>query len=600
MASPQRAALQIGFNAEVSNFSRNLRKVEKDVRNYEKNLQKGNRRIAQSVQKTSNKFNGIGSAATQAGGLVGGSAGRMVSSVQGVTATLATAKVAVKGFGTAGKIAIAGATAGVSLLIAAVVSVISYFTQFQGGIETVRTATNFLKILFIQLGDVLIGVGGGIVKFFTGDFAGGLEEIRKGFAKLDFKEAGTISARLTETQNLLERERVVLQQLRNSHQGRIKDIRLAIVALKAQADEEQRVNGNSNRARVLLARANKLRKEGIALSKELTAQATKTADLEIKSIREVERAGNTNLKEKLAIEEKIGALETEKREALRAQKALEAAGEEILSRQLLAEKGITAEKQKQVEIEQQQRAQRANLGATPASKTLTDSGVEGPNLGAEIEKLKQIGDDAAEGIGEVGTVVNDSLNNTIGLINKTTGTLSGALAGTFMGLGKTLADGGSVLDLGVGVLAGSLGSLGQAMIKTGIAKIPLDILFASGAGAAIPGPVLIAAGVALATFAGVLGNLKKSSAGANKSLGSTLNGGGSGGGGGGASIPTAATPSVATSSTPSITGLSSAHRVQPQRVEVEGKVRVDGVSLEVVLNASRERLRKSLGGLKGI
>jgi len=76
---------------------------------------------------------------------------------------------------------VALAATGIGLLLVAIASLVSYFTSTKKGAEQLKVATVALGAAFDVLRDRISLVGGALVKFFTGDFQGALEDIKASF-----------------------------------------------------------------------------------------------------------------------------------------------------------------------------------------------------------------------------------------------------------------------------------------------------------------------------------------------------------------------------------------------------------------------------------
>ena len=76
---------------------------------------------------------------------------------------------------------VALAATGIGLLLVAIGSLVSYFTSTKRGAEQLKVATAALGAAFDVLRDRVSKIGGALVKFFTGDFSGALEEVKGAF-----------------------------------------------------------------------------------------------------------------------------------------------------------------------------------------------------------------------------------------------------------------------------------------------------------------------------------------------------------------------------------------------------------------------------------
>jgi hypothetical protein len=76
---------------------------------------------------------------------------------------------------------VALAATGIGLILVAIGTLISYFTSTKRGAEQLKVATTALGAAFDVLRDRVSKIGGALVKFFTGDFKGALEDVKSSF-----------------------------------------------------------------------------------------------------------------------------------------------------------------------------------------------------------------------------------------------------------------------------------------------------------------------------------------------------------------------------------------------------------------------------------
>jgi hypothetical protein len=76
---------------------------------------------------------------------------------------------------------VALAATGIGLLLVAIGTLVSYFTSTKRGAEQLKVATAALGAAFDVLRDRVSKIGGALVKFFTGDFSGALEDVKASF-----------------------------------------------------------------------------------------------------------------------------------------------------------------------------------------------------------------------------------------------------------------------------------------------------------------------------------------------------------------------------------------------------------------------------------
>ena len=78
---------------------------------------------------------------------------------------------------------VALAATGIGLILVAIGTLISYFTSTKRGAEQLKVATAALGAAFDVLRDRVSKIGGALVKFFTGDFSGALEDVKGAFTE---------------------------------------------------------------------------------------------------------------------------------------------------------------------------------------------------------------------------------------------------------------------------------------------------------------------------------------------------------------------------------------------------------------------------------
>jgi len=76
---------------------------------------------------------------------------------------------------------VALAATGIGLLLVAIGTLVSYFTSTKRGAEQLKVATAALGAAFDVLRDRVSKIGGALVKFFTRDFSGALEDVKASF-----------------------------------------------------------------------------------------------------------------------------------------------------------------------------------------------------------------------------------------------------------------------------------------------------------------------------------------------------------------------------------------------------------------------------------
>ena len=76
---------------------------------------------------------------------------------------------------------VALAATGIGAILVAIGALVSYFTSTKRGAEQLKVATAALGAAFDVLRDRVSKIGGALVKFFTGDFSGALEDVKASF-----------------------------------------------------------------------------------------------------------------------------------------------------------------------------------------------------------------------------------------------------------------------------------------------------------------------------------------------------------------------------------------------------------------------------------
>ena len=140
----------ITFNADTSGVEKNISQVEK------------------GVQDTSKATAGL---TNQLDKMTGGAVTGLKNFGKGLKSGISGLK----------SFKVALAATGIGLLIVAVGTLISYFTSTKKGAEQLKVATAALGAAFDVLKDRVSQIGGALVKFFTGDFSGALEDVKGAF-----------------------------------------------------------------------------------------------------------------------------------------------------------------------------------------------------------------------------------------------------------------------------------------------------------------------------------------------------------------------------------------------------------------------------------
>lgn len=164
------------------------------------------------------------------------------------------------------KIALAGT--GVGAIVIALGSLVAFLTSTQEGMDKVERATSAVSTTFDVLLDRLSGVGSGLSKIFSGDFAEGLEEIKGSFTGIgdeiarevdliDDLTKGIQKLRIETAQFTITRARLrkEINELRLIGEDENKDIDLRIESLRQAFKIEEEIANERSR----IARENALR-----------------------------------------------------------------------------------------------------------------------------------------------------------------------------------------------------------------------------------------------------------------------------------------------------------------------------------------------------
>ena len=107
------------------------------------------------------------------------------------------------------------AATGIGALVIAVGTLISYFTNTKRGAEQLAKATAALGAAFDVIKDRISALGGALVKFFTGDFKGALEDVQDAFTGITdeiIREAGAARDLQDAMNSLKDAERGFIRQ----------------------------------------------------------------------------------------------------------------------------------------------------------------------------------------------------------------------------------------------------------------------------------------------------------------------------------------------------------------------------------------------------
>ena len=129
---------------------------------------KGIEQVGEQVENTDSAVSGL---TGQLDKMTGGA----VTGFKNFTSGVKTGVLGLKSF----KVALAAT--GIGLILVALGSLVSFFTSTKKGAEQLKVATAALGTAFDVVKDRISKIGGALVKFFSGDFSGALEDVQGSF-----------------------------------------------------------------------------------------------------------------------------------------------------------------------------------------------------------------------------------------------------------------------------------------------------------------------------------------------------------------------------------------------------------------------------------
>ena len=125
---------------------------------------------------------------------------------------------------------VALAATGIGLLLVAMGSLVSFFTSTKRGAEQLKVATEALGAAFAVIKDRISRLGGALVKFFTGDFAGALADTKGAFTGItdEIIRETKAAAELQRALNTLKDEERAFNLVRAETNRAIAETRLAV------------------------------------------------------------------------------------------------------------------------------------------------------------------------------------------------------------------------------------------------------------------------------------------------------------------------------------------------------------------------------------
>ena len=248
-----------------------------DTSSVEKNIQG----VDKGIQKTADSTSGL---TNQLDKMTGGA----ISGFKNFSSGLKNGISGLKSF----KVALAAT--GIGLLIVAIGTLVSYFTNTKKGAEQLQVATAALGAAFDVLKDRVSQIGGALVKFFTGDFKGALEDVKGSFEGItdeiiqEAKAASDLQRAMNalkdserdfikvraETNKAIAETRLRVEDETLSYDDRVEALEKAIALEQQTAAEELRMA--EERARII--------RERIALGESLESDLDELAQAEARVI----------------------------------------------------------------------------------------------------------------------------------------------------------------------------------------------------------------------------------------------------------------------------------------------------------------------------
>jgi hypothetical protein len=320
------------FNADTSDVTQSLGQVE------------------QGIEGTSKATAGL---TTQLDKMTGGA----VTGLKNFSSGLKSGVAGLKSF----KVALAAT--GIGLLLVAIGSLVSYFQNTKRGAEQLKVATAALGAAFDVIKDRVSALGGALVKFFTGDFKGALEDVQDAFTGITdeiIREAGAARDLQDAMNSLKDAERGFIRQRAETNRA-IAETRLRV--------EDETLSYQERIAAL---------EEAIALEEQTVAAELALAEERARIIRERIELGESleeDLDRQAEAEARVIELQTA---SLRTQKRLEGERQSLLlQRQAQIEATIAAErKAAEEELKLLEKTRKALLEQRPEAELIQQQEIE--------------------------------------------------------------------------------------------------------------------------------------------------------------------------------------------------------------------------------
>ena len=305
--------------------------------------------VESSVEDTSKATDGLtNSLDKMTGGAVTGFK-NMATGIKTGVAGLKTFKVAL-------------ASTGIGLIVVAIGTLISYFQNTKKGAEQLQVATAALGAAFDVIKDRVSALGGALVKFFTGDFKGALEDVKGAFTGITDEIIREVGA----ARDLQD----AMNALKDSERG---FIRQRAETNRAIAETRLRVEDETLSYQERIAAL----EEAIALEEQTVATELALAEERARIIREQIELGESleeDLDRQAEAEARVIELQTA---SLRTQKRLEGERQSLLlqrqaeiERTAAAERKAAEEELKQLQETQKAQEEKAKAAAKAAQDQL--------------------------------------------------------------------------------------------------------------------------------------------------------------------------------------------------------------------------------------
>jgi hypothetical protein len=300
-----------------------------------------------SLDKTKTDISGVSSLADKATGGMASKFKAAIGSVKGLATGFKTLRGAI-------------ISTGIGALVVALGSLISYFTNTQAGADKLSVAMDGIKAAFSAVVDRISSFGGAIVKFFSGDFAGAVNDVTAAFSGLG---------------NEIVREFEAAQRLRDE--------------LNKLKDEE-----------IDLIEVNAKRRKSIAENRLIAEDETIAIRKRISALNEASRLENAILDDQLRIAKERARISQEQldlgessREEIRENAELQAKVYELEERSLLQQKSIATRRNaliRQANAEESKEREGLVGKRKALTKIETDSTIKG--IGNQLNAYKKAKD----------------------------------------------------------------------------------------------------------------------------------------------------------------------------------------------------------------